>query len=369
LKIALIVPGGVDRSGEKRVIPALLALIRRLAAAHELHVFATHQEPTPASWSLDGASIHNLGRPISAWRALKAVWAEHRKAPFQVVHSIWAGRCGVLAVGLGALLRAPSFVHIAGGELVGLGDIGYGGSLSLQGRVIQGAVLRRATQVTAPSQPICALVAQYGVHAQRVPLGVDLERWPMRPPVRRSPGDQPRLVHIASLNRVKDQRTLLLALRILADSGHDFRLDIVGEDTLSGEIQAFAAELGVTQHVQFHGFLTQRELRPLVEAAHVAVISSRHEAGPLVMLEAATIGVPTVGTCVGHVAEWSPDAALAVPCQDPRALATALEWVLADEDLRMRLAGEAHLRAAREHADHTAQAFDALYRRVARGYR
>ena len=45
VKIALIVPGGVDRSGEVRVIPALLALIRRLAVTHELHVFATHQEP------------------------------------------------------------------------------------------------------------------------------------------------------------------------------------------------------------------------------------------------------------------------------------------------------------------------------------
>ena len=49
MKVALIVPGGVDRSGEVRVIPALLALIRRLAADHELHVFATHQEPTPGS--------------------------------------------------------------------------------------------------------------------------------------------------------------------------------------------------------------------------------------------------------------------------------------------------------------------------------
>ena len=126
-----------------------------------------------------------------------------------------------------------------------------------------------------------------------------------------------------------------------------------------------AAELGVAQHVDFHGFLTQRELRPIVESAHVAVISSRHEAGPLVVLEAAAVGVPTVGTAVGHIAEWSPHAALAVPCQDPAALADALEAVLADEDLRMRLADEALRRAALEDADHTAHAFDAMYRHYA----
>ena len=114
--------------------------------------------------------------------------------------------------------------------------------------------------------------------------------------------------------------------------------------------------------IHFYGFLTQRELRPIIEAAHVAVISSRHEAGPLVALEAAAVGVPTVGTAVGHIAEWSPTAALAVPCQDAAALAGALESVLADEDLRMRLASAALEHAEQEDADHTARVFDELYR-------
>jgi glycosyltransferase involved in cell wall biosynthesis len=211
------------------------------------------------------------------------------------------------------------------------------------------------------------LIAAHGVEAHRVPLGVDLQRWPTRSPVRRQRGEQPRLVHIASLNRVKDQGTLLRALRVLADRGCDFRLDIVGEDTLDGEIQALAAELGVARHIHFHGFLTQRELRPVIEAAHLAVISSRHEAGPLVALEAAAIGVPTVGTAVGHIAEWSPRAALAVPVQDPVALAGALETVLADEELRLRLANEAHQRATLEDAAHTARVFDDLYRQLSGG--
>ena len=365
MKIALIVPGGVDRSGEVRVIPALLALIRRVAAAHDLQVFATHQEPTPGSWSLEGARIINLGRPGTAWRALNGVWAEHRKAPFQVVQSIWAGGCGALAVALGTLLRVPSIVHVTGGELVALRDIGYGGALSLRGRLIQRAVIRGATQVTCTSASVCDLVARYGVRALRVPLGVDLERWPMRAPVRRPRGEQPRLLHIGSLNRVKDQTTLLRAMRVLADRGRDFRLDIVGEDTLGGQIHALAAELGMMQRVHFHGFLTQRELRPIVEAAHVAVISSRHEAGPFVVLEAAATGVPTVGTSVGHVAEWTPRAALAVPHRDPVALARALESVLDDEDLRLRLAAEAQRLARLEDAEHTARTFDRMYSRLA----
>ena len=73
---------------------------------------------------------------------------------------------------------------------------------------------------------------EHGVQAQRVPLGVDLQRWPLRHRCAAA-GRAARLVHVASLNRVKDQGTLLRALRILADGGRDFHLDVVGEDTLA----------------------------------------------------------------------------------------------------------------------------------------
>ena len=42
MKIAMVVPGGVDRSGERRVIPAFVALIDRMAGYVDLQVFALH---------------------------------------------------------------------------------------------------------------------------------------------------------------------------------------------------------------------------------------------------------------------------------------------------------------------------------------
>jgi glycosyltransferase involved in cell wall biosynthesis len=368
VKLALIVPGGVDRSGEVRVIPALLALIKRLASEHELHVFAMNQEPTPDTWVLEGARVRNIGQPRTAWRAALTIWAEHRKAPFQVLHAVWAGSTGAIAVGMGALLGVPSLVHLAGGELVSLVDIAYGGCRSLRGRVLQHGVVSCATRVTAASWQMCDLAARHGVRAQRLPLGVDLERWPPRLPLRRLSTETARLVHVASLNRVKDQTTLLQAMRLLADRRCDFRLDVVGEDTMGGEMQALAVKLGISPRVRFHGFLTQRELRPIVENAHVALISSRHEAGPLAVLEAAVAGVPTVGTAVGHIAEWAPAAASAVRCGDAAALADAVHALLEDDQLRIRMAVEALRRAKLEDADETARSFNAVYRElIARG--
>jgi glycosyltransferase involved in cell wall biosynthesis len=93
-------------------------------------------------------------------------------------------------------------------------------------------------------------------------------------------------------------------------------------------------------------------------------MSSRHEAGPLAMLEAATLGVPTVGTCVGHIAEWSPDAALAVPVAEPEALAGALASLLSDEERRRTLGRASLARAMIEDADYTARAFESIYLQI-----
>jgi len=253
-----------------------------------------------------------------------------------------------------------SAVHIAGGELVALHEIGYGGRRKWKGRLREALILRGTDLITAASAPIIDSLKALGLKARRVPLGVDLRTWtPLAPRARKAGPAQ--LLHVASLNRVKDQSTLLHALAAVAEAGVAFQMDIVGVDTLDGETEALVRRLNLQRHVRLLGFKTQRELRPIMESADLLVMSSMHEAGPLVLLEAAAVGVPTVGTAVGHIAEWSPWAALAVPVGDSLGIALAIQQVLADEDLRIRLAVEAQRRAVLEDADYTARMFEALY--------
>lgn len=362
MKLALVVPGGVDRSGEYRVIPALLALIERLSARHELHVFALHQEPAAGAWDLLGARVHNIGRGAMRMRAIQAIVREHRVSPFDLVQSFFSGASGLIAVAAARVLGIPSAVHVAGGEPVRLPDIGFGGRLTWRGRLQERVVFAAASALTAPSIPQLELIARLGAASRRVPLGVDcVQAWPARAPVPRRVDEPARLIHVASLNRVKDQPTLLRALAELARGLQAVHLDIVGEDTLAGAIPRLARELGLTDNIRFHGFMTQRQLLPLMQAAHVLVLSSRHEAGPVAVLEAAAVGVPTVGTAVGHVVEWAPQAALAVPVGDWQSLAAALYRVLTDEALRLRLARAAWIRAVWEDSDYTAGCLEALY--------
>ncbi|MBS0379672.1 MAG: glycosyltransferase [Proteobacteria bacterium] len=366
MRIALVVPGGVDPSGEYRVIPVVLALLRRLTVRHEVEVLAMRQQPQPAQWTLHGARVHNLGAGRTRPRAVALLRQLHRQRPFDVIHSLWSADCGMVAVVAARLLRRPSLVHVTGGEIVSLPEIGYGGAQSRRGRLRERLVLRLASRVSATSAPMLADLARLGIRARRIPLGVDLDRWPVRAPQPRA-GSAARLAFVASLNAVKDPGTVLEAVARLRRDGREVHLDVVGEDVLGGRMQRYACELGLETCATFHGFLTQAQLRPLVERAALLVLASRHEAGPAVVLEAAVAGVPTVGTNVGHVAEWAGAAAVAVPVADPAALATALARLLDDEPRRLRLAHAAQSLALAQDADFTAGQFEAVYEELSRG--
>src|SRR3546814_18970141 len=116
MKLALVVPGGVDRGGERRVIPALLALLERLANVHEVHVYALHQERMPGHWALAGARIHNIGDGWTRLRAIHAIRTEHRRAPHARNHAIFSGSCSLCAEAPARLLRVRRLVRTARGD-------------------------------------------------------------------------------------------------------------------------------------------------------------------------------------------------------------------------------------------------------------
>ena len=367
MRIAVVVPGGMDRSGTERVIPGLVWLVKRLARSHDVEVFAMRGEAEADRWPLAGATVHNVGRGRSATlRTRAALLAAHRRKPFDVVHAFWASGPGVAAALARPAMRAPILLHVVGGDLVRDRAIGYGGRLHLRGRLGVALALRAATAAVAESGFVLEAAKALGHEPGRLPLGVDLEAWPPTEPRPRERSRPARLVHVGSLNPVKDQATLVQAVARLVAEGRDVRLEVAGEDTLAGELQALTARLGLGDRVRFHGFLPQGELRTVVRDADLMVLSSRHEGGPVAVLEAATQGVPTVGTEVGHVADWSRDAAVAVPVGDAAALARGAASLLDDDERRMRLAREAHRRALDRDAEWTAEQVEAIYRRLTR---
>lgn len=361
MKLALVTPGGVDESGAERVIPAFLWLIERLARRHELHVFTVAQEPQPRDWSLLGARVHNVGIVgARRLRFLRTFAREHRVAPFDLVHALFGGSA-LYAIPAARRFSIPIVTHFTGGELVGLPEVGYGDRLTLRGRLQMKAVSALSDEVSVGTSYMQGLARERGISARMVPLGVALDRWPVSEPRARDGARRARLLHVSDIRPVKDQRTLLDAAALLRQRGVQFELHLAGFDTTAGAMQRSDAARAVADVTQWHGVLGRDKLYALMCESDLLIHTSRHEAGPIVVLEAAIAGVPTVGTRVGHVEEWAPDAAVAVRPADPIALAAAVAAVLDDEPRRMKLAHEAQRRAVAIDANFTGASFERLY--------
>jgi glycosyltransferase involved in cell wall biosynthesis len=113
--------------------------------------------------------------------------------------------------------------------------------------------------------------------------------------------------------------------------------------------------------VAFHRFRPSDALVPMYHASSLFVLSSRHEAAGVVLLEAAACGLPVAGTAVGYLADWTPDRATTVAPGDPLALANAIASLLTDDTRRESTARAASEWARAHDADWTARAFESLY--------
>ncbi len=335
MKIGLIVPG-FSASEADWCIPALLDLVRCLATSAEVHVFALRYPYRTGTYPVYGAQVYAFGgatgravRSAAVWgRAWRAIAAEHSAQPFQVIHAFWANEAGLVAVAAGRMLRVPATVSLAGGELVGFRDIGYGGQLTAVERLKTRFALASARRVTAGSACLlalarCHLPASHHTRLRRLPLGVDTGRFPYRPLSVRPADERLRLIHVANLIPVKDQATLLHALAQARQTGLDATLDVAGDGPCRPTLQDLANKLGLAGAIHWHGPVAHDALPALYSAADALILSSRHEAQGMAVLEAAATGRPIAGTAVGVTPELAP-AAIPVPVGDVAALAKAI---------------------------------------------
>lgn len=388
MNITIITPGGVDKSGRDRVVPALLWLIERLAREHRVLVIALHQYPEFVHYQLLGADVVNLGRvrgrvtELKILTRLRQLHAAFRLTNHQpdLFHVISLGECGSLAAAAGALWRVPVIGSIWSGELTWLPEIGYGWQKNWRTRLPVTLTTRAVKTITGGSQFVLKqLQTVAGERLARkeltspqspgsnlslsqslfwLPLGVDTKRLM---PVSRRFGPPWRLIHVANLNPVKDQSMLLRAMCRLVEAGLDFHLDIVGQDTLRGRVQIEARVLNLTDRVHFHGFKPINKLIPLYQQAHLFLQSSLHESQGVAVLEAAATGAPPIGTAVGLIPELAPAAAAVVPVGDDTAMAAAIQSLLADRARWEGMSAAATAFATTYDADWTAAQFSQLY--------
>jgi colanic acid/amylovoran biosynthesis glycosyltransferase len=209
--------------------------------------------------------------------------------------------------------------------------------------------------VTVSDYNLRYLQTTYGAAAHRVVRvynGLDLDRFPFTSPATRTRV----VVGVGRLVEKKGFDHLIDAIAVLVRGGRDVRLDLVGTGEQEAALRAQVRALGIGAHVRFLGALSQPRAREVVRQAAalaapcVVAADGNRDGLPTVLLEAMALGTPCVSTPVTGIPEAvRPDrTGLLVPPGDARALAGALDRLLDDRGLRLRLAVNARSLVERE---------------------
>ena len=175
--------------------------------------------------------------------------------------------------------------------------------------------------------------------------GLDLSRFPYRAEDRNGN----RILAVGRLRKHKGFDYLIRAAALLAQRGHDFSLEIVGDGDERDALQALAAELGIADRLRLRGWLSLSEVLQTMGEATVLVHPSEGlgDGLPNVVREAMAVGTPVIGSDVAGIPDALRDGCgVLVPPRDVPGLADALEQLLADPQRRREIAACARQRAA-----------------------
>lgn len=221
---------------------------------------------------------------------------------------------------------------------------------------------------------LCKLKPDLNGKLRRINYGVDLSEFKFRG-TRRSGPQPPIILAVARLVEKKGLRDLLLSAELLREQGLPFRVQIIGEGEQRKVLEALIADRNLQDCVILMGAQPHEEVILAYDRACVFVLpcvvasDGDRDGLPNVLLEAMASGIPVVSTAVAGIPELieSECDGLLVPAGDPVALSGALKRLLADPELRERLAANARVKVEEKFSiDHSAENLMDLFASCAR---
>jgi colanic acid/amylovoran biosynthesis glycosyltransferase len=317
----------------------------------------TYIEPEPKRAADLWGALRTAGKTLpNGWRALEAVQAEEMRDVYQaVVLAKELLRRGITHVHA-HFATVPTTVARLAARFAGIEYTFTAHAKDIFHESVDAVDLRRKLSearavVTVSDYNVGFLRAEYGaaaaVRVRRIYNGLDLERFPFLPPTDRPP----RIVAVGRLVEKKGFDDLVSACALLRDRGREFCCSIIGAGPLHAELHARIAARDLAERVELLGPRPQAEVMAHLGTASVFAApcvdgsDGNRDGLPTVLLEAMALGTPCVSTEVTGIPEIVRDreTGMLVPQRDPAGLASAMEALLSDTRMAIRLARSARL--------------------------
>lgn len=352
MRVLILHDYGTLHGGAEVMVVALRDALRE--RGHEAMLFTSTARPLPLPFVSDEqcyGTVSPLRRVLQAANPHAAVRLRSVLGEFRpdVVHvKMFLTQLSPLVLPL--LRPVPSLLHVVNYNLVcpvntktmpdgapcreRAGAVCHAtGCMSWAG-VARAAVQRRLTaldvfdRIVANSDWVARRLRAEGVRVdETIPNGV-----PARPP--RAPlGATPVVGFAGRLVRKKGVDVLLHAIALVRERVPAARLVVAGDGPERATLGRLAGELGIGEAVDFAGHLPQPEMERVLGPAWVQAVPSRwEEPFGLVAAEAMMRGTAVVASDAGGLTEQvaQGETGYLAPAGDARALALALERVLAD---------------------------------------
>jgi phosphatidylinositol alpha-1,6-mannosyltransferase len=180
---------------------------------------------------------------------------------------------------------------------------------------LQRWVLSRADLVVANSHYTAALVKAMAPQAEvlALPLAVDTQKFaPGKSELARQELNLPQKFIITTVTRLYEYKGIDTVFKAIALLPQDLKQQILyviaGTGPDKGMLENLARELGIEKQIQWLGFVEEKKLPFVYQAADIFVLCTREniksrevEGFGLVFLEAQASGTPTIGTRAGGI--------------------------------------------------------------------
>lgn len=227
-----------------------------------------------------------------------------RKFKPDVIHAHFTVPAGLLAYLIKRLTKVPYIVTFHGSDVPRYNIKKYSITYALLTPIIK-SIWRNANYLISVSENLKQYVTSImpSLLVQVINNGVDLDEFHPRM-MKHNNSDPIKIIMVGRLIELKGFQYVIQSIPdVIRKSPKRVIVDVIGEGEKKEELINLTNRLGISQNVNFLGFLDRKELAKKYREASIFVIPSLNEAFPVALLEAMASGLPIIGSKVGGIKE------------------------------------------------------------------